>query len=623
MKKIMSLLLAAVLVFCSVFALAGCSKKSSEGFDLVLITDGAPINDGAYNQSAWNSIKSYGDENNMTYRYYQPSLDENGELSVDTIRKYIDLAADDGAEFVVLPGESFAVSAYEIAPTYSDIHFILVDALPHSQDDDALRLQSNVMCISFNALQAGFLAGYTSVIDGFTKLAYLGSVNSKNSGNYGSGFVQGAAFAADQKGIPVKLDYANYDAPNLDYDYSFKIRPVYKKVSEEKEKTFKVNVVGGMGSGVYTDGENVSITADPAPEGKVFDHWEVKSETDGVKDKKVNISSKKKTTMNLLVGDCDCTIKAVWADAKTVPVEVILPDADYGITKSKVDSVTYNVPENSEYWIEAPASPSGYVFDRWVCSDESVVESPESKETNINVGKSGVQLVPSYKISENPTFDLTVENGTGSGSYVLGDKISVVADVPEDGYMFYKWENVDNQGLSTGISMDNEYCYKAEFEMVDRYASIAESMYDSGTQVIFGGGNPLSDSIFTATWNFDYQLYAFGSGTDESGKGNCLASVVNDYGAAVKLALENYSAGSILSGDCSNNCIYVTGKNLEETHKDEDGNEVKNEDYNGDYAMIYNALAENKLNLVEMQSGGDVRKTFKSACLTIHYWITE
>ena len=410
------------------------------------------------------------------------------------------------------------------------------------------------MCVSFDALEAGFLAGYTAVTDGFKKLGYLGAVNSKTSGNYGAGFVQGAAFGADQKDTPVVLDYANYDAANLNYDYSVSIKAVYKKVSEEKEKTFKVKVVDGIGSGVYTEGENVTITANPAPEGKVFDHWETKSETKGVKDRKVNISSKNDSSMNLLVGDCDCTIKAVWKDGN---------------------------PEETE----------------------------DEVETNID----DTEL----------KFNVKVENGTGSGSYAAGEMVKIIADVPKDGYMFEKWESVDNQGLATGIAMDNEFSYQTEFEMVDRISSVAEKMYDGGTQLVFGGGNPKSDSVFKASENFDYQVWAFGAGTDEGSKKNCYASVVNDYGAAAKLALGAYQPGGVVMANCSNGCIYVTGKSLDKTKKDKKGNEVDNDEYNGDYAMIYQALADGKLNLINMQSGGDVRSTFKSSCLTLNYWINE
>ena len=551
MKKFASVILALVMIIGCV-SLAGCAKKNTNGYNLVLITDGGAINDGAENESAWNGVKSYGDENNMTYRYYQPSLDENGKLSVEAIKNYIELAAQDSAKFVVLPGEAFAVGAYEIAPAYSDINFILVDAYPHAENDSTIRFQSNVMCISFNALEAGFLAGYSSVIDGYTKLGYLGSVDAAKSGNYGAGFVQGAAFAADQKNTPVMLDYANYDALNLSYDYSFTVEATYKKVSDEKEKTYKVVVENGLGSGVYTDGQNVTISANPAPEGKTFDHWETKSNTEGVRDKKVNISSKKKEEMNLLVGDCDCTITAVYKDTEA---------------QSEAD------------------------------------EQEEAENSNIL------------------KFNVEVKNGTGSGAYSAGDTVKIVADAPQEGYMFDKWVSVDNQGLKTGISMENEYDYSTEFAMVDRVASVAESMYDAGAQVVFGGGNPVSDSIFTATNSFDYQVWAFGWGVDEHSKGNCVASVVNDYGKAVSIALGAYQPGGILSAGCENGCLYVSGKSLEEKTTDKKGNQIDNPEYSGEYAMIYNALAENKLNLVNMESGGDVRNTFKSACLTVNYWV--
>lgn len=624
MKKVISLVLAAMLVICSVFALAGCSKKDSTNYDVVLITDGASITDSSYNQSTWNGIKSYAESNNMTYRYYQPNLEDDGTLSTETIKNYIQLASDNGAKYVVLPGESFAVAAYEVAPTFKDINFILVDAFPHSQDDDGIRLQSNVMCVNFNALQAGFLAGYTSVIDGNTKLGYVGSVTDTNSGNYGAGYLQGAAYAADTKGIPVQLDYADYDSGKLDYDYSFTIKPVYQKISDSKEEVFTVKVVDGIGSGSYANGENVTITANAPAEGKAFDHWEVKSDTEGVKDKKVNISSKTKTSINLIVGSCDCTITAVYVDATTVPVTIVNPIEGE-------DNEQINALENSTTSVTAPAATSGMVFDHWEAVDTSVIEDVNSATTNVTVADKAIELTPVYAVSENPTFDVTVENGTGSGSYVQGDYINIVADAPEEGYMFYKWENVDNQGLSTGIAMENEYCYTTGFEMVDRYASIAEKMYDEGTTIIFGGGNPKSDSIFAASGNYDYQVWTFGSGTDQKDMTNCYASVVNDYGAATKLCLEDYSGGTILSAGCNNNCIYVTGKSVDEYQldsngnaaEDKDGNRIKNDDYNKDYATVYSALASKKLNPTEVQSGGDVRKVLNSKCLTLNYWIVE
>lgn len=611
MKKFLSALLVLTLVFCSVFALAGCSKKNINKFDIVMITDGNTISDGAYNQNAWNGVMNFGDENNMTYRYYQPSVDSD-YISAEELEKYISLALKDQAQYIVMQGDKIAVALNELAPKYSDVNFLLVDAYAHTVEDETPVVIPNVMTISFDTLQAGYLAGYSAVAMGNDRLGYLGSVSDPTSSTYGAGYVQGASRAADEIGKPVILEYANYDAEDLDYDYSFTIRPVYQKIEEAKEETFKVNVVDGLGSGVYTDGENVTVKANPAPEGKKFDHWETKSDTAGVKDKKVNISSAKKSTMNLLVEECDCTITAVWADTKTVPVTVMSAD---GVTPATV----YNVEENTSAWVTAPVAESGMVFDHWTTSDETAVADINSAGTTVNVTDTAIELTPVYVKSSEPTFDVVVEKGTGSGAYRSGDTVELIADAPEDGYMFYKWENIDNQGLSTGISMVNEYCYNTSFEMVDRYASIAEAMYDEGTQVIFGGGNPQAISIFTATWEISHQVYGFGYGVDQSSFGNCLSSVVTDYRVAVINALSDYKGGTNYLGNCENGCLYTVGISPAETYTNGDGEEVKDDNYNEGYAKVYKGLAEGTI--TPLLSNGDVRTVANSKCLTLNYWV--
>lgn len=595
LKKLTALLLCCVLAVGSCVMLSGCAKGKAQSFDIVLITDGGAVTDKGYNQSAWSGVQEYAGESGASCRYFQPYLDENGKLSDEIIAKYIELAANSGAKQIVLPGKAFAISAYELAPTYKDIQFVLVDAFPHSRDDKTMRMIDNVMSVRFNAYEAGFLAGFTAVLKGNTKLGYLGDVQNERSADYGEGFVQGAGYAADANGKPVYVDFANYNAKKLDYDYSFTVRPVYIKTDEAKKETFKVNVVDGIGSGVYTDGENVTVTANPAPQGKAFDHWETKSDTEGVKDKKVNISSKKDASMNLLVGDCDCTITAVWKDADTASITVKASDAE---------PLVYYAPKDSEYWVEAPAAPSGQVFDHWESSAADAVKDVNAKGTTVYVGTSDIQLTPVYVKSELPTFDVRVENGTGSGSYLAGDTVKVVANAPAEGYMFYKWENVDNQGLSTGIAMTNEYCYHTEFEMVNRYASVVEKMFDDGTQVVFGGGCDVSDSIFEATGNFDYPVYGFGCGIDESGKGTCLASVINDYGAAVKQCLGAFKGAGIFDANCKSGCIYVTGMSTDKENKDE---------YDEQYAAAYNIFA----------SGKTLRSSGAFSCLTVKYWIKK
>ncbi|MBR7073205.1 MAG: BMP family ABC transporter substrate-binding protein, partial [Eubacterium sp.] len=229
MKKIVSLALVLVLGLTLVFS--GCAKKDGAAFELALITDGAPVNDGAFNESAWNGLKAYADENGKTCRYYQPVLTD-GVLANETVAEYIDIAVKNGAKYIVLPGEDFAVSAYEVAPTYKDVNFILIDAVLHSRDSEEMHLISNIMCVSFDYYQGGFLAGYVSVTDGLkdggkvirkynTKLGILGSTGNDASGKYSSGYIDGVSYAANELGVPVTVDYAQYNSASLDYNYDF------------------------------------------------------------------------------------------------------------------------------------------------------------------------------------------------------------------------------------------------------------------------------------------------------------------------------------------------------------------------------------------------------------------
>ena len=114
MKKAISVLLCIVLVVSGVFAMAGCTKQKQITNDIVLITDGGAVNDKGYNQSAWDGVNSYANDNKMTARYYQPVLDENDELTSDNVEKYVKLAQDNGAKYIVFPGEKFEVIAYDL-----------------------------------------------------------------------------------------------------------------------------------------------------------------------------------------------------------------------------------------------------------------------------------------------------------------------------------------------------------------------------------------------------------------------------------------------------------------------------------------------------------------------------
>lgn len=618
MKKLISALVAAALVLTCVFAFAGCSGASvDETYDIVMITDGGAVNDDAYNQSAWSGVTSYVEEYNqsaaegeqLSCRYYQPHVAEGETLETQQALEYIELAVSKGAGTVVLPTSVFENAAYEAAMQYPDVRFLLVDGTPKASGSDTDAYMQNVMTVSFNTLQSGFLAGYYAVIAGNTDLGYFGSVNSESSSSYGAGYVQGAQYAAAQLGIPVRLDYADYDSPILDYNYDFTIKANYKPIGSTQ--VFIVNVENGTGSGTYTHGQNVTVTADPAPQGKVFDHWECKSDTEGVKDSKVNISDDDEPSMNLLVEECDCTITAVYVDA---------PSTTYAVTVNDASGAAYStqyVIAGESVNVVAPSPERGMVFDHWQISDEGegIIDDVNAKDTWVHVSDEtqDITLTPVYAESESPTFTVSVVTGeggngesTGSGSFVTGDVVPIVAAVPQEGYIFSHWSSADEDGYGADVAMENEYFPSTTYTMVNRYQAVAERMYDEGVSVIYAGGNPECNVVSDATWSYSYQKLAIGAENWQTSWDNYLTTTVKDYGSAVKAALSDFRGGYNYTGDCSNSGVYLS---------------AVDEDFKAQYDEVYSSLASGKIALIDVAPGADVRQVVNSNVLTLDYWI--
>ena len=225
MKKILVLMLAVVLV-ASIFV--GCSEKPEEteapvdeateapvddataepeaeveGYEIAMITDAGEIDDKSFNQGTWEGIKKYAADNGLTYKYYKPT-----EVSDAAYLEAIDLAIQGGAKVVVTPGFLFEPAIYEAQDLYPDTSFIILDGTPHTADYATYRIESNVYSIFYAEQQAGFLAGYAAVKDGYTKLGFMGGMAVPAVIRFGYGFVQGAEYAAVEMGVEsVEIKY--------------------------------------------------------------------------------------------------------------------------------------------------------------------------------------------------------------------------------------------------------------------------------------------------------------------------------------------------------------------------------------------------------------------------------
>ena len=235
MKKLLALLLAIVMV-AGLFV--GCQPAANDDngavdpdkiademttsdgkYQVAFVTDVGQLKDQSFNQGTWNGVKLYASQNNKSYKYYQPA---NGDAATDEDRiDAMKKACDNGAEIVVAAGFMQEGALREAANAYPDINFVFIDGYPvhkeatqYDEAGNALPNESpyltNIAPIAFKEEQAGYLAGYAAVMEGYTKLGFTGGGGGTNPAccRYGYGFVQGADAAAKAKNANVEVNYS-------------------------------------------------------------------------------------------------------------------------------------------------------------------------------------------------------------------------------------------------------------------------------------------------------------------------------------------------------------------------------------------------------------------------------
>lgn len=234
MKKILFII--SVLSFA--FVLTACGSKGSDSSsELALITDVGTIDDKSFNQGAWEGLKEYAKENGKSYKYYKPL-----EKTTNAYLSAISLAIEGGAKAIVCPGYLFEEAVYIAQEDYPDVNFIILDGQPHNVDYTDFKINDNVYAVFYAEQEAGFLAGYAAVKEGFTKLGFMGGIKVPAVVRYGYGFVEGAEYAAKEMGITdIEMKYT--------YTGTFEAKPEVQATAASWYQS-GTEVIFGCGGGV-------------------------------------------------------------------------------------------------------------------------------------------------------------------------------------------------------------------------------------------------------------------------------------------------------------------------------------------------------------------------------------
>ena len=222
---------------------------------VALVTDVGTIDDESFNQACWQGVEAWCTRNNVEYTYYQPTED-----STDARVQSVAQAIAEGADTIVMPGYLFGATLTVVMEEFPDTHFIAVDVASGDLTVDYTTYYdpaANTACLTFSEEQAGYLAGYAAVKDGYTKLGFLGGMAVPAVIRYGFGFVQGADAAAAELGTPIEINYTYGGQFSPDPAITAKMEGWYGAGTE---------VVFACGGGIYAS----AVEAAKLHDGKVI-----------------------------------------------------------------------------------------------------------------------------------------------------------------------------------------------------------------------------------------------------------------------------------------------------------------------------------------------------------------
>ena len=207
-------------------------------------------------------------------------------------------------------------------------------------------------------------------------------------------------------------------------------------------------------------------------------------------------------------------------------------------------------PQNTNVNINANAAPINQIFDNWTrLSGSGSFANANIASTVYTTGNSNTVIQANYRIQ---TFTLTVNNGTGSGTYANNTNVNIVANAAPSGQVFNNWTRLSGSG-----SFAN--------------ANIASTVYTTGNsntviQANFRNKVPITVRPFSSAGSYNWTVPAgvtsvdvflvgggagAGSGVSGGGAGGYTATFLNitvTPGQVIPITIGSGGAGNSYNG---------------------------------------------------------------------------
>ncbi|KKI92629.1 CD4+ T-cell-stimulating antigen [Bacillus sp. SA1-12] len=217
----------------------GGGEGADDNFSVAMVTDVGGVDDKSFNQSAWEGLQAYGEENNLEkgkgFDYLQSQSDADYATNLNTLaRKDYDLIYGIGYQ---LQG-----AIDEIAQQQKDVNFAIVDSVVE---------QPNVSSITFKEHQGSFLVG---VVAGLTtksnKVGFVGGMESDLIKKFEVGFVEGVKAVNPE--AKVDIQYAGA------FDAADKGKAIASSMYGGGADII-YHAAGGTGNGVFSEAIDLKV----------------------------------------------------------------------------------------------------------------------------------------------------------------------------------------------------------------------------------------------------------------------------------------------------------------------------------------------------------------------------
>lgn len=176
-KKVMATVLTAAMV-ASVSAMPQMVAAADDEFKIGLITDVGGVNDGSFNQSAWEGLEKAGEELGVEVNYLESATDADYQPNMETF-------VDEDYDLIISVGYMLADATREAAEANPDTKFAIID-------DSSIDLP-NVTSLMFKAEQASYLVGYVAGLTTKTNnIGFVVGMTNETMNQFGYGYCAGA-----------------------------------------------------------------------------------------------------------------------------------------------------------------------------------------------------------------------------------------------------------------------------------------------------------------------------------------------------------------------------------------------------------------------------------------------